>query len=120
MTRKQLQILVEQSYTGHSLDGAKVEQLTSKLSHKDLRGYIRLLKKREQEQQVHVALPVASVYNQNVNKVLLEVFPDKEILIEEDALLLLGAKITANDMVYEMSLRSRLEDFIEKVEQLYD
>lgn len=119
MTKKQLSELVLASYTKDNLDDKKVNQIANSLSRKDLKAYIRSLKLEEKKKLVTVALPTASVYN-TTKKIFFDLFPGKQISVEEDKLLMLGARITANDMVYDFSLKKRLEDFLFEVESAYD
>lgn len=119
MTKKQLNELVMASYTKDNLDEKKVNDIAKRLTRKDLKAYIRSIKLEEKKKVVTVALPSASVYN-TTKKVFFELFPGKQISVEEDKLLMLGGRITANDMVYDFSLKKRLEDFLFEVEQSYD
>jgi len=119
MTKKQIQLLVAESYTKETLDEKKVNRIAKVLNRKDLKTYIRGLKLSEKKRVVTVALPSASVYN-NTKKIFLDLFPGKTVSFQEDKLLMLGGKIQSNDMVYDFSLKNRLENFINDLEQNYD
>ncbi|MDE2026122.1 MAG: hypothetical protein KGJ07_06515 [Patescibacteria group bacterium] len=119
MTKKQIKTLVVESYTRDQLDENKVNRIAKVLSRKDLKTYIRGLKLEEKKRVVTVALPSASVYN-NTKKIFLDLFPGKTVSFQEDKLLMLGGKVQANDMVYDFSLRNKLENFISDLEQNYD
>lgn len=119
MTKKQVQRLIAESYSKEQLDEKKVNDIAKLLSRKDLKQYIRGLKLEEKKRVITVALPSASVYN-NTKKIFLDLFPGKTISFQEDKLLMLGGKVQANDMVYDFSLKNRLENFIDELEQTYD
>ncbi len=119
MTKKEIKTLVMASYTKETLDEKKVERISSLLKKKDLKAYLRGLKLEEKKHTITVALPSASVYN-TTRKVFLDLFPGKTISIQEDKLLLLGARVLADDTVYDFTLKKRLEDFLGAVEENYD
>lgn len=118
MTKRLLQQLVLASYTGKELDAKKVEEISERLSRQDLKAYIRALKLMEQQKKIYIAMPNASVYNTS-KKTIESIFPDKELIFEEDPSLLLGVRVLDNDMVYEMSLKERLDSILDEVNQQY-
>ncbi len=119
MTRKQILQLVCASYTKEKLDDKKVTKIASLLKRKDLKSYVRALKLQEKKSTVNIALPQAAVYNSS-KRIFFDLFPGKSITVSEDKLLLLGGKIIADDMVYDFSLKNRLEDFLMDLENQYD
>ncbi len=119
MRKKQINQLVLASYTKNALDDKKVAKIANSLSRKDLKVYIRGLKLAEKKKKIYVALPSASVYNTS-KKIFINLFPGRQIEIEEDKLLMLGGRVMADDMVYDFSLKNRLDDFLAAVEQNYD
>jgi F0F1-type ATP synthase delta subunit len=119
MNKKQIKSLVEESYTNGQLDEEKVSVVAGALSRKDLKTYVRGIKLEEKKHTVTVALASASVYNKT-KKIFVDIFPDKTVSFEEDQLLMLGGRVLADDMVYDFSLKRKLENFIDVVEQTYD
>lgn len=119
MNKKQIQLLVAESYTKGDLDEKKVTKIASILKRKDLKSYVRELKLAEKKKQVIIALPSAKVYN-TTKKIFFDLFPGKTISVAEDKLLMLGARVTADDMVYDFSLQKKLEDFLFDIENNYD
>lgn len=119
MTKRILKKFVEESYTKDKLDEGKVKQITKDMKRKDLKNYVAFLKRKEKSKHLDVRLPVANI-NPSVKKIFFDAFPGKSITIREDKLLLLGAKITADDMVYDFSLKRQLEDFLYDLEENYD
>lgn len=118
MTKRLLQQLVLASYQHDSLSAKKVDEISTRLTRQDLKAYIRALKLMEQKKKISVALPDTNLYNTS-KKSLQEIFPDKELFFQEDPSLLLGMRIIADDMVYDMSLKDRLESVLDEVEQQY-
>jgi F0F1-type ATP synthase delta subunit len=119
MTRKQILQLVSSSYSKNKLDDKKVSKIASLLKRKDLKSYVRALKLQEKKSTVNIALPSAAVYNSS-KRIFFDLFPGKSIIISEDKLLLLGGKIVADDMVYDFSLKNKLENFLTELEDTYD
>lgn len=118
MTKKLLQQLVLASYKGDSLDAKIVDEIAKRLDRQDLKAYVRALKLMEQKKKIYIAMPKASVYNTS-KKTLESLFPTKDLIFEEDPTLLLGMRLIDNDMVYEMSLKERLESILDEVNQQY-
>lgn len=119
MTKKQIKQLILASYTKDKLDQKKVEKVAKFLKKKDLKLYVKGLKNNEKKKEVVIAVPSASVYNTS-KKIFFDAFPGKSITVREDKLLMLGSKVTADDMVYDFSLKKKLEDFLHDIEDNYD
>lgn len=117
MNKKLLKQLIEESYTENELNTEKVQKIADLLKRKDLKIYINALRDRENQMRVIVSTP------QNIEmdeEVFQKLFPNKKILFEQDLDLLLGIKITDNDMVYNFTLKNRLDKIIEKLKESYD
>lgn len=119
MTQKEIQLLVEGSYTKDQLDEKKVEKIAKLLKRKDLKAYIRGLKLADKKHKVYIAMPTKSVYNTE-RKRLEEVFDKKELIFEESPALLLGMKILDEDTEYDMSLQNQLTQMVDAVEEHYN
>src|SRR5947208_3262232 len=114
MKKRQIKKLAEQSYK--ILDEKKIDKIASLLSRKDLKEYVRQLKIIEKAHEVIIDLPSIKGYNKN-NNFFEDLFTGKKIVYREEPNLLLGVRVTDNDLVYDMSLRSRLEETKRQVEQ---
>lgn len=117
MTKKQIRKLAEQSYK--ILDEEKAKQISSLLSRKDLKEYIRQLKFIEKQNEVIIALPSINSYNKS-DKFFETLFAGKKVIYQEDRSLLLGAKITDNDIVYDINLKSKLEEAASYIQEDYE
>lgn len=118
MTKKQLKSLVQESYNKEELDAKKVDMIASKLKRKDLKSYIRALKLTENKKTVTVAVSSATVYNTS-KQIFFELFPGKTITMSEDKLLMLGARVQADDVVYDFTLKKKLEDILDEIDRTY-
>jgi hypothetical protein len=110
-----LQKLVEISYNKAELDAEKIFEIASYLSRKELKIYIRALKEQEKRQTVIVEIP-----SEEAKKSLAEVqtlFPEKKLQYVANPSILLGARITDNDIVYEMNLRDSLNNMVRYIEE---
>ena len=109
MKKKQIARLVKASYSSNNiLDEKNTLKIASLLSKKDLRVYIKQIKNSEQKKTVKITLPVS--YRNTIDKKFSLVFKNKMIQYDFDKSLLLGAKITDNDVVYDISLKGILEN----------
>lgn len=117
MHKKLLKQLVALSYSDDSLDKAVVLEIAEKLSRKELKLYINALKKEEQARRVVVALPKK---DEQMFQKLQDLFPKKRMEVEEDPSLILGMKITDNDMVYNFTLQNTLKNIVKYVDEAND
>lgn len=113
MTKKMIHQLVNASYKKDQLDAEAVKKIVSLLIRKDLKAYIRSLKLAEKARTISLVLPKKSVYNKTTFESL---FQGKRITVSEDPSLLLGLKIIDNDMVYDMTLKQKLENFVQQLQ----
>ncbi len=117
MHRRVLKQLVVESYTDVELDQRKILRIASILKRKDLKEYIKALKNEEQKTTVIVTLADNQDFFEDDFK---NIFPNKKILFEKDPTLLLGARVTDNDMLYEFNLRNTLDKMIKYINETYD
>jgi len=119
MTKKEIKELAKISYTNDQLDEKKVINIVKILNRRDLKRYIHSLLQNEQEKNVIIALPKANGYNES-EKVFEKIFSNKRIEYQNDPSLLLGAKIQVNDIIYDFSLKEKLENAEETIEKNYE
>lgn len=117
MQKKLLLSLVEYSYTKDKLNEERVLKIAQSLSRKDLKLYIRVLKLSEQSKKVYIAIAKKSVYNEG-DKLFKGIFEGKDIIFQEDPSLLLGVRIVDNDIVYDFSLKERLETIAQEIDEI--
>ncbi len=110
MNKKQISQLVQVSYTKDKLDDKRVSKIATLLSRADLKLYVRGLKLAEKSRTISLVLPDGRLYN----KALLGK-TKKSVVVVEDTSLLLGAKIIDNDMIYDISLKNSLDEFIQSL-----
>lgn len=120
MTKKQIEKLVLQSYTGRRLDNKKINNLISKVSRRDLKMYISALKNWERKRSIDILIPDEK-YKKNLKiEMIKKMFPNKEIKYSTDSALVTGIRIVSGDMVYDFNLRTTLEDIVENIKKQYD
>src|SRR5438034_8728193 len=119
MTKKEVEILAKDSYINNQLDEKKVMEFASYMNRKDVKSYLRVLKAIEKKKNVIIALPGTKSYNTG-KEIFEDVFSGKNISIEEDLSLLLGLRITDNDMIFEKSLKHSLESMVNDVKKNYE
>lgn len=110
-----LQKLVEISYNKAELDAKNVSEIATRLSRKDLKAYIRALKAQEKKRTVIVEVP-----SEEAKKSLDEIqalFPEKKLQYQINPSILLGTRITDNDVVYELNLRDSLNNMVRYIEE---
>lgn len=108
MKKNVLKYLISQSYKDRQLDEKMVQSISDSLTRKDLKEYIKALKNEEKKRSITVILPHKA--NQEEKKIFQNNFPDKEIIFLEDPSLIVGVKIIDKDNIYDLNLKSNLED----------
>jgi len=117
MKKMHLSQLVTYSYTREKLDEKKVFAIANSLSRKDLKMYIRGLTLAEKKRKVYIAIPTKKLYNET-KKIFEGIFEGKELILQEDPSLLLGARIVDNDIVYDMSLKESIATIANQIEEI--
>lgn len=108
MTKKQIQLLVAQSYNIQELEREAVETIAKTLKRADLKRYLKALKVQEKKNSVIVVLPKPpSIEDQ---KECQKMFPDRKIVYRLDPTLTLGVKIIKGDTLYEYSMKNTLNE----------
>lgn len=105
--------LVVKSYKGESLDPAIVELIANKLSRRELKQYIKLLKRSEHKKEVIVTVPKSMTSEER--DMIQKLFTGKRIVYTVDPTMISGIRIVDNDVEYELSLDQILEDLIAHV-----
>jgi len=108
--KSRLKNLVELSYTDGELNQKNIEIIANKLTRKDLKTYIRLLKQEEDKKIVYVTS--AQELTDGSRKMVENRFPDKKILYQVDPRMINGVRIVEIDNEYEMSLNQTFDDII--------
>ena len=116
MNSKKIDKLVLASYSNNILNKVSVNKISRFLSKLDLKKYINGLKLTEKKRSLIVASPINNLDLKKFEKL----FPNKKIVFKQDPSLLLGMRITDNDIVYEFTLRNSLDKIQDYIEQNYD
>lgn len=105
-----IQDIVAASYKNDMLDETRVNRIVPRLNRKELKAYIHGLKNHEKKTtvQVEVANP-ASLDEETLQKI----FGNKKIQTRVNPELLLGLRITANDDVYNLNMKTNLERIVD-------
>lgn len=114
MVKNDRKKVITASTTGYKIDQEKTKAIADELDRKSLKQYLRTLKQFEKTRKVYVYVP--SLANQDYLKDLEKLFPDKEIIIEQDPSLLLGLRIVSEDDVFELNLKHKLDDLLNFIE----
>jgi hypothetical protein len=114
MTKKLLKQLVEYSYTNRCLDNKRVLAVADRLDRKDLKQYIKALKRIEKSRNVYVT----TTFRQSdlLKQEFKDLYPGKKVIINTDPSLILGIKITDNDDITEINLNHQLDDIMGYIE----
>ncbi len=111
--------LAKQSFKNGNLDMKIIRKTASLLSKKQLKTYIKFLKKFENERLVWVFTPMNKVENKITDRIK-SIFPNKKVEYVIDPSLIAGLRIVDNDMVYELNLKDFLRNMITYLKQSYD
>ena len=98
------------SYTHDHLDAEIVDTIATKLTRRELKHYIRLLKHMESKKEIMVTIP--KELNKQEQDMIKQLFPEKRVNYMIDAEMVSGIKIIDSDMEYELSLNKTFHDII--------
>lgn len=119
MKKKILKKIVAASYNQKDiLDETHVNAIANHLSRKELKDYIRALKQLEQKKRIIV--DTSFVPTEAQKEIFKEQFLGKDVVFQVNQELLLGVKITNNDIVYDMNLKRTLDALEDFIDQQYD
>ncbi len=106
MNKKLLTQVIKASYKDNNLDDKNVFAIAEHLSRKDLKQYIKALRKEEKKRTVYI-----DVFSKSINtEELKKSFPNKRLSINQDSTLLAGIRIKNGDDVYKLNIKDKLED----------
>jgi F0F1-type ATP synthase delta subunit len=111
MTTKQIKNLAIASYTNNSLDIKKINRISKFLNRTQLKRYIQFLKNLEKSKTVIVTMSQLNVKNGLENE-LKKIFPGKKLRFLEDKSLIVGLKLTDNDIIYDFNLKNTLGNLV--------
>ena len=97
-----IQGLVVKSYKQDQLDPAIVDLVANKLNRRELKQYIRLLRKQENKKQVIVTVPKSLTSEER--DMIQKLFTGKKLYYTVDPSMISGIRIVDNDVEYEVSL----------------
>lgn len=107
MDKRLIKKLVEAGYVDHKLDADRVNKIAEHLTRLELKEYIKALKERRKRLTVYIdssfELP------EQFKKELEDLFVNKEVIFRKDSNLMLGIRITENDIVYNLNLQNSLQ-----------
>lgn len=119
MTIRNIKKLAEQSFTYGNLDVKKIKKVISLLGKKQLKAYIKFLKKVENERLIWVFTPMDKIEDKITGKIK-TIFPNKKIKYVKDPDLIVGLRVIDNDIVYEFNLKDSLDNLMTYLKQSYD
>jgi F0F1-type ATP synthase delta subunit len=108
--------LVVKSYKQDQLDPKIVDLIANKLNRRQLKEYIRLLKKQENKKQVYVTVP--KTLTSEERDMIQKLFTGKKIIYAIDPSMISGIKIVDNDVEYEISLDQIFQNLIAHVSNI--
>lgn len=115
MDKKIIKRLAIASYKDNKLDEDNVNRIAVNLNRRELRGYIKALRDLQNKYTVYV--DYASHLEDNYKREIVGLFPNKSVIFREDKDLVLGIKITENDIVSNINLSNSLSQITAYVEK---
>lgn len=106
MDKKQIAKLAEISYIDNKLNADRVEKIISHLDKGELREYLKAL--RKQEQKLVVYIDYALELSEDNKKKFENLYPDKIVIFRNNPDLVMGIRITEDDMVYNFNMDNAL------------
>lgn len=117
MTKKLLKQLINYSYKNNALIPKNVNSITGLLKRKDLKEYIHAIKIQEKKLSVFIDVPINNV---GIKDKFNGIFQSKKIYYRNDPSLILGARVVADDMLFEMNLKNTLDKILSYMRENYD
>lgn len=117
MKKKLIKKLAEAGYSKNQLDKGNVARIAKVLKRQDLKVFIKDLKTLEAKHTVTVTIPKEEGLT-DLRSYFTKIYPGKRIAFNIDSSLLTGIRVEDYDNVYELSLKSFLEQAVK--EQKYD
>lgn len=105
-----VKLLVKESYKDGQLVKENVDYIAARLSRKELKSYIKLLKEEEIKQQVFVT-SAETLSKADIDKIQ-KLYPGKIITSSVDKTMISGVRIVENNKEYEVNLNRRFHDII--------
>lgn len=119
MNKKEIKSLVLASFKNNRIDPEKVTKIVSVIKkRKIIKSYLSELKKEVRKRSVFVSVPFELDKEELVR--LSDKFPGKRVVSEINPELILGAKITRDDLIYEFDLKNTLENLNLHIKESYD
>lgn len=115
MDNKLIKKLAKASYIDSRVDEKKVERIAPNLNRKQLKEYIKALKNLESKFTVYI--DHSSELRGNIKKEIEELFPNKRAIFRKNEDLIMGIKITENDIVGNINLRNSLDQITKYFEK---
>ncbi|MBA3723781.1 MAG: hypothetical protein H0W89_02690 [Candidatus Levybacteria bacterium] len=107
---KKLKNLVKESYNNGQLDQETVVYIAARLSRKDLKHYISLLKQEEAKHEVLVT-SAEKLSSEDVGKIQ-KLYPGMNVIHSVDKSMINGVRIVENNKEYEINLNRTFHDII--------
>lgn len=107
MDNKDIAKLAEISYIDNRLDGDRVSRIVKHLSRPELREYFRALKRQERKLVVYVDSNFE--LSAGEKKKFEELYPGRRVIFRIDESLVFGVRITEDDIVTNLNMKSSLE-----------
>ena len=111
MNKNILKKMALASYTKNTLNVEKVNKVAKSLKREDLKVYLKNLKTIEAKKTVTVSIASEDGLTE-IKKYFSKVYPEKRLLITIDPGLITGLRVNDYDNVYELSLKSLLEQTV--------
>lgn len=111
MDKKLIKRLGEVSYIDNKLDEQRVNRIAEHLNRRELKEYIKSLKGLQSKKRVYVEY--SNELSEEYKKAVEVLFPDKEVIFRENRDLLMGLRITEDDIVFNINLKNSLGQITE-------
>lgn len=107
MDKKLIKKLAIASYTNNKLDEENVNRIAKNLNRRELREYIKALRDLQNKNTVYV--DYSSELDDNYKRQIEGIFPNKAVIFRRNKDLILGIRITENDIVSNINLNNSLK-----------
>lgn len=115
MKKKELKLLALKSFIRGNLNPKRTKQISKNMTRRQLREYIRYLRHYEAKNKVTIEVADLKKVDKSTLSKITKVYPGKKIELLEDPNLILGLRVTYNDLIYDYNLKNNLEIIVEQI-----
>ncbi len=116
ISKAKIKKLVQASFKNNQIDPNRTARIAKLLKGRELKDYIKFLKRFEEGNTVTLIVPDDKISNVPlIVEKIKKAYPGKRLQIKTDPNLIGGMKVINDDLIYDFSIKDILEEAVEKI-----